>query len=168
MEELDTVVVSSRSSLPAVQRRLTEELERRAAPNRERAVEAGWAFGSVEQLVLEYGAWFEPGDEVPGSEFTGFSAIAEAARQTRNCYVEGYALSLDGAVLLRGWVSTVERVIVGPAPHVVYFGVSLAERFRATVCRRSGSASVLFGQELDRFRLLRTGVAADVRVCGPA
>lgn len=119
----------------------------------------GWKYGSVEDLVRLHGRWYAPasGELVPA---VGFSGVASAAKERRAQYVEGYLLDAAHRVQAAAWGARGGEVVIGEAG-LAYLGVPLVERFRRLVCRRSGAASALHGQQLDRWRLLRAGVPSD-------
>lgn len=143
----------------AVEQELLDELNRRAAATREMAAAGGWKYGSVEDLMLQLGRWYMPAtaELVP---VVGFSGVATAAKERRAWYVEGYLLDDDHQVQVAAWAARDGQVVAGQ-PGLAYLGVPLVERFRLLVCKRSGAASALHGQQFDRWRLLRAGLPPD-------
>jgi hypothetical protein len=141
--------------LTAAEQELLDELERRVEPTREMAVAGGWVYGSVEDLVLQLGRWYLPAAVM--TPVVGFSGVATAAKERRACYVEGFALGADHQVRAAAWAARSDEVVAGQ-PGLAYLGVPLTEQFRKRVCKRSGAAAALHGQQLDRWRLLIGGL----------
>lgn len=140
----------------AAELELVDELDRRAAATREMAAAGGWVHGSVEDLCLAAGRWYvRTGDELLA--VVGFNGVANAAKEQRLQYVEGYLLDDERQVQAAAWAARGDEVVAGPAG-VAYLGVPLTEQFRQLVRRRSGAAAVLHGQQLDEWRLLRAGL----------
>jgi hypothetical protein len=140
--------------LAAAEQLLLAELDRRAEPTRAMAAAGGWVYGSVEDLCIAIGRWYRPSTVLPPA--VGFSGAAAASKERRAQYVEGYILD-EGQVHVAAWAARGEEVVAGPAG-AAYLGVPLTERFRRLVCKRSGAAAVLHGQQLDRWRLLIGGL----------
>lgn len=162
---VDTVQPDEASALSLEQRELRDALERLAAPTREKAAVAQWVYGSPAALVLDLGRPFVRGDQL--RTVVGFSGAAAAAREIAGrVYVEGYVLDAHHQAVPAAWAVVGDEVIAGPDA-AAYFGVPLSESFRTMVTRRSGAASVLHGQELDGWQLLRRGLprGALVRAC---
>lgn len=141
--------------LTGAEHELLAELDRRAGATREMAAAGGWVYGSVEDLVLRLGRWYR--SLVAPAPTGGFSGAATAAKERRATYVEGYVLDREGQVQAATWAALGDEVLAGPAA-AAYLGVPLEERFRKLVCKRSGAAAVLHGQQLDRWRLLINGL----------
>jgi hypothetical protein len=142
--------------LTSAERQLVEYLECEADKTRAMAEAGGWVYGSVEQLVLDRGAWFVPA--VGLAVDPSFSGPAAHARATSGLvYVEGYYLA-GGRTRLGAWSATPNGEIhQGPAAEA-YLGVAMPESYRSAVTRRTGSAGVLIGQQRDGWRLLRFGL----------
>ncbi len=134
---------------------LLAELDRRAAPTRAKAKDALWEYGSVEDLVLCMGRWYLA--TVAPVPAVGFSAVVTQARERRGTYVEGFQFDIDYRVLPAAWVATGDLVMAGTGG-MAFLGVPLRLDFVDTVRRRSGAASVLHGQQLDRWRRLEFGL----------
>lgn len=153
---VNTVQPDEASALSPEQRELRDALEQLAAPTREMAAAAQWVYGSPAALVLDVGRSFVRGDQL--RTVVGFSGAAAAAREMADrVYVEGYVLDTQRQAVPAAWAAVGEEVVAGPVA-VAYFGVPLSEGFRKMVTRRSGAASVLHGQELDAWQLLRMGL----------
>lgn len=146
---------------------MRDELAGMAEPTRALAAEAGWAFGSVADLVLTHGSFYRPVADppaVPHPTETTFTAAAYRARELHALYVEGYVLTRDGRVVPAAWPGTTDHTVLEPYPdHRAWLGVSLAEHARRRLTRRTGAACALHAQDLDRYRLLRHGLPTDAR-----
>lgn len=141
--------------LTDAEQKLLAELDRRAEPTREMAAAAGWVYGSVEDLCVAIGRWYRPSTAL--APVVGFSGAAAAAKERGALYVEGFVLDDEHQVQAAAWGARGDEVVIGP-PGLAYLGVPLTESFRRLVCKRSGAAAVLHGQQLDRWRLLINGL----------
>ncbi|MFC0540636.1 hypothetical protein [Kutzneria chonburiensis] len=136
-------------------KQLLAELDRRAAPTRDQAAAALWVYGSVEDLVIQAGRWYLP--TVAPLPAGGFSGVARQARERGLQYVEGFLLDVNYVLREAAWAANGDLIVVGTAGGLAFRGVPLRAGFADIVRKRSGSASVLHGQRLDRWRLLEFG-----------
>jgi hypothetical protein len=140
-------------------KQLLAELDYRAATTRAHAAEGLWVYGSVEELVLQAGRWYLP--TVAPQPAVGFSGVARQARERGLHYVEGFLLDLNHEVQAAAWAANGDVIIAGTGGGLAFRGVPLRREFADLVRRRSGAASVLHGQRLDRWRLLEFGLPRD-------
>ncbi|MEV6602849.1 hypothetical protein [Kutzneria sp. NPDC051319] len=142
--------------LTSAEELLLAELDRRAAPTRAQATAGMWVYGSVEDLVIQRGRWYLP--NLAPALVGGISGAATQARERRATYVEGFLYGVDDQVRTAAWVANGDVIVAGTAGGLAFLGVPLDLEFVDMVRRRSGAASVLHGQQLDRWRLVEFGL----------
>ena len=140
--------------------RLREHLEQQARLTRDQAAEAGWAWGSLEDLVLAAGRGYLPAPTL--REVTTGNDAAHAAADLHLTYVEGYVLTASQDVVAGAWAADEHGLVhVGPTG-AAYWGIPLSERDRQRLRRRTGTTYALLDTAHDRharYAVLRYGLA---------
>jgi len=111
--------------------------------------------GYTQDLVIQAGRWYLP--TIAPLPAGGFSGVVRQARERGLQYVEGFLLDINHEPREAAWAANGDVIVVATAGGLAFRGVPLRAGFADMVRKRSGSASVLHGQRMDRGRLLASG-----------